>query len=127
MRRHPLDPVRVPFAGTLVVPKPVLAPVRHHDKRRLHVLGVAAGLLLRLIRIGVLPLRLQHAKRSVRPKKHVIGATSRGIEFEPDLPRVKQIPAALRERLIYENSGKRFWFVHDMFNGTSNMLPRPDK
>jgi hypothetical protein len=72
-RGEAFDSVGVSLIGALIIPKPVLPPVRENDEGGAHILGVAAGLVLGVVRVKILSLRLEDAKRATRAAQNVVG------------------------------------------------------
>jgi hypothetical protein len=92
----------------------MLPAIGEDHERRLHVLGVCPRLLLRIVGVEILPLRFEDAQGAVQSHEDIIRPAAARVEFEADLMSVQQLPAALAEGFINENSGKRFWGSHDL-------------
>jgi hypothetical protein len=105
-----LDAVGVLLVGAQVVPKPVLTPVGQENEGGPEILCIPAGLLLGFVGVGVFSLGFENTKGvTMLVEENVIGATIASTHLKANLLGVQQVPVAVFERLVNQDSGECFW------------------
>jgi hypothetical protein len=78
------------------------------DREGAQVFGVTAGLFLGVVGVEVGSFGFEDAERAFAAGEDVIGAAAFAVEFETDATAVEEIPAAISEGLVDQDTGKCF-------------------